>query len=395
MNYNELSNEMKAFLNKAMDVYFAIKDKEIKKIVEKRGKKINYEFTKLDKKVLSFFIAGFLADVNLKDIFSQYDDIKLNNLFDFISITENDINPIADEKYEEFYEKNLKLELISIIKKGCSRKEINFITPGLVISSLEIIRLHGSEVLDFFAKNYNVARGLFGFDEHPIFSALNNYNLMNGCISDSSSSKRNNLGLGDSKSAASPLKKGIFTSTADPQINQRIIKVDDSVWEILDEIKKKFIGQEGTVEGLFYNIVYNQQLAEMDDIPDGQRSIIFIDGPTGTGKTAITREITKRLGIPFIATAVTNYSSTGYRGGEITDILKGLYQKADGDLELAERGIVVLDEFDKIAYSRVDGLEMKKAVQQELLDFMGGGKYNIQFEKKYLIRVKLSLTLQN
>ena len=116
----------------------------------------------------------------------------------------------------------------------------------------------------------------------------------------------------------------------------------------------------------------------MPDVPDGQRSIIFLDGPTGTGKTAITREITEKLGIPFTSTSVTNYSSTGYVGGDITDVLKELYNKADKDIEKAQKGIVVLDEFDKIAYSQSGGLEMKRAVQQQLLDFLGGGKYNLR-----------------
>lgn len=117
----------------------------------------------------------------------------------------------------------------------------------------------------------------------------------------------------------------------------------------------------------------------MEDIPDGQRSIIFMDGPTGTGKTAITREITEKLGIPFSASSITNYSAAGYIGGNITDILKELYKKADGDLELAQRGIIVLDEIDKITYeNNKRSLEMKRAVQEQLLDFLGGGKYYIR-----------------
>lgn len=79
---------------------------------------------------------------------------------------------------------------------------------------------------------------------------------------------------------------------------------------------------------------------------------IFMDDPTGTGKTAITREITERLGILFTSSSATNYSSTGYVGGNITDVLKELYIKADNNLEKAQRGIVVFNEFDKIAYSR-------------------------------------------
>lgn len=331
MNYSDLSEETQLFLNKTMDIYSIIKDKSINRTVKDLINTKNYEFTKLDKKVLALFIAGLLVDGNLKEIFSQYDDIKLDNLFDFIGIKESDITPIEKEKYEEFFDKNIKLDLVTILKKKNWDNTINFVTPEVIVNALQFVSLSGSNILDYFAKKYDVPRSFLGFNEHPIFSALDNYTLM-----------------------------------------------DDSVWQLLDEIQKKFIGQEIAAEGLFYNIVNNQQLAEMEDIPDGQRSIIFIDGPTGTGKTAITREITEKLGIPFTSSSVTNYSSTGYVGGDITDVLKELYRKADGDLEKAQRGIIVFDEFDKIAYSRSGGLEMKKAVQQQLLDFLGGGKYNIR-----------------
>lgn len=355
MNYSDLSQETQLFLNKAMDIYSTIKDKSINSVVKDLFDTKNYEFTKLDKKVLALFIAGFLIDGNLKEIFSQYDDIKLDNLLDFIDIKKRNIKSLEDGKYEEFFDKNLKFDLISIIKKRNWGKEINFITPEVVVRSLQFINLDGSEILNYFANKYNVSRSFTRFNEHPVFSALENYTLIDGSVSKKDSPKRK-------------------TQTQKPQ---KITKFDDNIWLLLDEIQKKFIGQEAAAEGLFYNIVNNQLMAGMEDIPDGQRSIIFIDGPTGTGKTAITREITEKLGIPFTASSVTNYSSTGYVGGNITDVLKELYKKADGDLQKAQRGIIVFDEFDKIAYSRSGGLEMKKAVQQQLLDFLGGGKYNI------------------
>lgn len=201
-----------------------------------------------------------------------------------------------------------------------------------------------------------------------------------GSISERNFSKGNNLGNSSSMFDFSPKKQSMYMPKEQPQ-KSKLISTDfndDSIWLILDEIQKKFIGQEEAVEGLFYNIVNNQQLAQNEEMPDGQRSIIFLDGPTGTGKTAINREITEKLGIPFTATSVTNYSSTGYVGGDITDVLKELYKKANGDIEKAQRGIVIFDEFDKIAYSRSGGLEMKRAVQQQLLDFLGGGKYTIR-----------------
>lgn len=378
MNYSDLSEETQLFLNKAMDIYSIIKDKSLNRTVKDIIGTKDYEFTKLDKKVLALFIAGLLVEGNLKEIFSQYDDIKLDNLFDFIGIKESDITPIEDEKYEEFFDKNIKLDLVTILKERHWGNTINFVTPEVVISSLQHISLSGSNILEYYKDKYNLKSGGIFISEHPLFRALENYTLLDGSVSKKDSPKGNNVGLGSSLFATSPLKKGDPKPLIQTQKQQKTIKFDDSVWQLLDEIQRKFIGQEVAAEGLFYNIINNQLLAEMEDIPDGQRSIIFIDGPTGTGKTAITREITEKLGIPFTSSSVTNYSSTGYVGGDITDVLKELYRKADGDLEKAQRGIIVFDEFDKIAYSRSGGLEMKKAVQQQLLDFLGGGKYNIR-----------------
>ena len=378
MNYSDLSEETQLFLNKAMDIYSIIKDKSLNRTVKDIIGTKDYEFTKLDKKVLALFIAGLLMEGNLKEIFSQYDDIKLDNLFDFIGIKESDITPIEDEKYEEFFDKNIKLDLVTILKERNWGNTINFVTPEVVISSLRHISLSGSNILEYYKDKYNLKSGGIFISEHPLFRALENYTLLDGSVSKKDSPKGNNVGLGSSLFATSPLKKGDPKPLIQTQKQQKTVKFDDSVWQLLDEIQRKFIGQEVAAEGLFYNIINNQLLAEMEDIPDGQRSIIFIDGPTGTGKTAITREITEKLGIPFTSSSVTNYSSTGYVGGDITDVLKELYRKADGDLEKAQRGIIVFDEFDKIAYSRSGGLEMKKAVQQQLLDFLGGGKYNIR-----------------
>ena len=82
----------------------------------------------------------------------------------------------------------------------------------------------------------------------------------------------------------------------------------------------------------------------MPDILDGQRS----RWSYWNGKSCYNKEITEKLSLPFVSTSVTNYSATGYVGGDITDILKELYNTADGDIEKAQRGIVVFDEFDKI-----------------------------------------------
>ena len=377
MNYKDLSEETQLFLNRAMDIYSIIKDENLNRTVQDLIGTKNYEFNKFDKKVLALFIAGLLVDGSLKEIFSQYDEIKLADLYDFIRIKESDITPIEDDKYEEFFEKNIKLDLVTILKDGSFSNTINFITPEVIISYLQYVSLSGSKILEYYGEEYKVKKGIF-FSEHPLFRALENYTLIDGSVSKKDSPKGNNIGSGSSLFATSPFKKGYTEPLIKVQKEKKEVKkIDEKVWDLLDEIQKKFIGQELAAEGLFYNIVNNQELAQSEDLFDGERSIIFMDGPTGTGKTAITREITNKLGIPFVSSSITNYSSTGYVGGDITDVLKELYRKSDEDLEKAQRGIIVFDEFDKIAYSRSGGLEMKRAVQQQLLDFLGGGKYNI------------------
>lgn len=390
MNYSDLSQETQLYLNKAMDIYSTIKDKNITKKVKNVFDTIRHDYTKLDKKVLSLFIAGFLVDGNLKNILSEYDDIKLHDLLDFIGIEEKDIKPLEAEEYEEFYNSNLRLDIISMIKERTWGGNINFITPEVILRSLQYGGLKGSQILDHYAKTYEISDTFLGFSDHPLFKVLENYTIIDGSIEDRRFWRKNNQNI----------PSGLFSPESHPS-KERSLKLqpetrtqkqgkttifDDNIWQLLDDIKKKFIGQEDATEDLFYNIVNNQQLAEIEDIPDGQRAIIFLDGSTGTGKTAITREITEKLGIPFTATSLTNYSSTGYVGGNITDVLKELYIEAAGDLEKAQKGIIVFDEFDKLASSGKNALEMKRAVQQQLLDFLGGGKYTISIHDRMFDR---------
>ncbi len=400
--YENFDDETKEYLNKAMDIYSTIKDKKISKIVGFLGDKKKYTFSTQDKKILSLFIAGFYAP-SLSKILEGYDDLGKNDAFDFISTKEEDISNLEKKEYSNFYEKYMKSELMSISEYCVSYHEIKKIASETIFLSLEGngASIHNSDIMNYFADAYDIDALFFG--EHPIFNAIENYATSKGLLQEKSNKFSNYYDYSDlfnpksnydNKNSdnipkfkfigATPLKdmfKEVFDTGEKPPIDQEEKKIDldsEELWSILDDIKAKFIGQERAVEDLFYNIVNNQDLAKETDTFDGERSIIFLDGPTGTGKTAITREITDKLDIPFTATSIVNYSSTGYVGGNITDTLKELYKKANGNLDKAERGIIVFDEFDKIIYDRKNGgLEMKKAVQQQLLDFMGGGKYEI------------------
>lgn len=80
-----------------------------------------------------------------------------------------------------------------------------------------------------------------------------------------------------------------------------------------------------------------------------QKQNVMVVGPTGVGKTYLIKHIAEMIGVPFVKADATKFSETGYVGGDVDDLVRELVKKADGDVELAEYGIIYIDEVDKIA----------------------------------------------
>ncbi len=76
---------------------------------------------------------------------------------------------------------------------------------------------------------------------------------------------------------------------------------------------------------------------------------VLIAGPTGVGKTYLVKHIAELIGVPFVKADATKFSETGYVGGDVDDLVRDLVAKANGNLALAEHGIIYLDEIDKLA----------------------------------------------
>jgi endopeptidase Clp ATP-binding regulatory subunit ClpX len=88
--------------------------------------------------------------------------------------------------------------------------------------------------------------------------------------------------------------------------------------------------------------------------PDGRapeyvKQNVILIGPTGVGKTYLVKHIAELIGVPFVKADATKFSETGYVGGDVDDLVRDLVKKADGDISLAQYGIVYVDEIDKIA----------------------------------------------
>jgi len=92
-----------------------------------------------------------------------------------------------------------------------------------------------------------------------------------------------------------------------------------------------------------------QMERDSDDWRDYKKQNVLLIGPTGVGKTYLIQNIARLIGVPFVKADATKFSETGYVGGDVEDLVRELVSQADGAIELAERGIVYLDEVDKLA----------------------------------------------
>lgn len=124
--------------------------------------------------------------------------------------------------------------------------------------------------------------------------------------------------------------------------------------EIKAELDKYIVGQDKAKKVLsvaVYNHYkrINNKLIRNDDDVEIEKSNILLLGPTGCGKTLLARTLAKILNVPFATTDATTLTEAGYVGEDVENILLKLIQNADYDIEKAQRGIIYIDEIDKIA----------------------------------------------
>ena len=168
--------------------------------------------------------------------------------------------------------------------------------------------------------------------------------------------------------------------------------------QIHKELDKFIIGQE-KAKKILSVAIYNHNKRLHDESGLIKKSNILLAGPTGCGKTLLARTIAKILNVPFVIVDATSMTEAGYVGEDVESCLQRLLEIADNDLELAQKGIVYLDEIDKIARAGENRSKTRdisgEGVQSSLLKLMEGCEVSLNARKKQLQMEKIIFDTSN
>ena len=162
------------------------------------------------------------------------------------------------------------------------------------------------------------------------------------------------------------------TASPEPDLDARSVKA---------HLDQDVIGQEQAKIMLSVAVVNHYKRLHRRDGPELQKANVLMLGPTGSGKTMLARSVSRYLDVPFVIADATSLTEAGYVGDDAESMIARLLAAADGDIERCQRGIVFIDEVDKIS-RRGESASITRdvsgeGVQQALLKLVEGTRCRV------------------
>ena len=202
-------------------------------------------------------------------------------------------------------------------------------------------------------------------------------------------------------------KEGESTDPQDDDLSrdeklESIRSFDRKPKEIRDYLDRFVIKQEQAKRVLsvavcdHYNHVRRCLDGEEKEQAEYVKPNVLLLGPTGVGKTFLMRNVAKLIGVPFVKADATKFSETGYVGYDVDDLVRDLVKSAEGDVDLAQYGIIYIDEIDKIASeSSRSGRDVSgRGVQINLLKLMEETEVNLHSPQDMMGQMKAFMEMQ-
>jgi len=147
--------------------------------------------------------------------------------------------------------------------------------------------------------------------------------------------------------------------------------------DLFENLNKKIVGQNEAKKRI--SIAVFEHMRNIQNNLNDKQNILFL-GPSGSGKTLIVNSISKYLEVPFVSGDATSFSPTGFQGSDADSVITELFIKSNGESSLAEKGVVFIDEIDKLASANNSGTRLESfhySTQSTLLKLIEGKKVKI------------------
>ncbi len=329
--------------------------------ITEKGKEY-FSFNASTKNNYKYFVDMIYADDELAEIYGYPEDIN-----------DEDIDFLGGFFYEDYRDTILFVDLDNvdeigrIIKDEINVKTINSEDPSAIYymdNTIPNVVLNGKAMKEMIDCNSlkkvkllltKYQRGLNQIKKHKKMEGVTRISITDGKVNYYETTR-------DIDFRALESERNKSNRIVIPSENREI-----SYTGLRDYIKERIYGHDEEIDVFAQKLYMNHTAKENEPI----ESILLV-GPTGTGKTETVNVGCEYLDIPMYEVNASNLVPQGYKGTSIEDIIMCLYERAGGNLEKAQRGLVFLDEFDKLNTAES---ELKVEIKPILLTFTAGGNF--------------------